>query len=695
MTGRGRRLLAVAVPVAVVGAMMISAHVRWRAQVVLLYLTGQIADIGLKPLLVYMMPGSDQYLRPLIESHNPYAVIRNVKTTPADIQAGAQLFRSQCAACHAPDGSGGVGGPALRGRTFKHGESDWAVYRVVRFGVPSTAMRPHPLPETELWQVVAFLRSLTASDSSSGADGRGAGRSLGVNVSYDELAATREPAEDWLTYSGSYWSSRHSALRQIDRDNVHQLALRWIHEFDGQPTTIEVTPIVRRGIMFVTEPPGRVTALDATTGREIWTYAHNVSRESLGGEFGAAANRGVAILNDKVFFGTVDARLIALSAATGALQWEVAVAPDPTRYAISAAPLAYRDLVVTGVATPDMIRGGQGFIAAYDANSGTERWRFTTIPKPGEPGGETWAGNSGREGGAPTWLTGSYDPELDLLIWGVGNPKPVFDAAARRGDNLYTNSAVALRGSTGALVWHFQFTPADDHDWDANQIPVLADQKTAQGTEKRVLWANRNGFYYVLDRVSGKYLTAAPFAHETWTDSLDQQGRPTPLSDSSRHREGFVLYPGSVGATNWWSPSFDPALNLMFVPVLEQGMVYFTSGPSPPAPVGGRAFYTAVRALDAFTGKQVWEHRREPRQVNNVMGGVLSTNGGIVFGGDQGTFFALDSRTGKPLWSVETDGAIRAAPVTFLAGGEQFVAIAAGRNLLTFALPKSRHTGGM
>lgn len=318
-----------------------------------------------------------------------------------------------------------------------------------------------------------------------------------------------------------------------------------------------------------------------------------------------------------------------------------------------------------------------------------------TIPKPGEPGGETWAGNSGREGGAPTWLTGSYDPELDLLIWGVGNPKPVFDAAARRGDNLYTNSAVALRGSSGALVWHFQFTPADDHDWDANQIPVLADQKTAQGTEKRVLWANRNGFYYVLDRVSGKYLTAAPFAHETWTDSLDPQGRPKPLSDSSRQREGFVLYPGSVGATNWWSPSFDPALNLMFVPVLEQGMVYFTSGPSPPAPVGGRAFYTAVRALDAFTGRQVWEYRREPRQVNNVMGGVLSTNGGIVFGGDQGTFFALDSRTGKPLWSVDTDGAIRAAPVTFLAAGEQFVAIAAGRNLLTFALPKSRHTGGM
>jgi alcohol dehydrogenase (cytochrome c) len=311
-------------------------------------------------------------------------------------------------------------------------------------------------------------------------------------------------------------------------------------------------------------------------------YEHHVARETLGGEFGAAANRGVAILDDKVFFGTVDAHLIAVSAATGALQWDATVVDEPKRYAISAAPLAFRDLVVTGVATPDAIPGGRGFIAAYDVNTGKERWRFGTIPQPGEPGHESWADDSWREGGAPTWLTGSYDPELDLLIWGVGNPKPVFDRAARRGDNLYTNSAVALRGSTGALVWYFQFTPADDHDWDANQIPVLADRRTPAGTRKGVLWANRNGFYYVLDRTSGKFLTAAPFVRQTWTDGLDPQGRPKPLSDSSRARKGFVLYPGSVGGTNWWSPSFDPASSLMLVPVLEQGMVYFMSGSSPP-----------------------------------------------------------------------------------------------------------------
>src|SRR6184192_4641859 len=327
LTKRGKRLSAVGVLVAAFAAIMIPAPVRWRAQVVLLSLAGQIPDIELTQLLAYMKPGSGQWLRPLIETHNPYAVLRNVKTTPADIQAGATLFRSRCAECHAPDGSGGRG-PPLTGRQFTHGESDWAVYRTIRFGIPNTTMGPHPLPDTAVWQLEAFVRSIDTSGRALGAAARGPHGAASVPVPYEELAAIREPAEDWLTYSGSYWSSRHSALSQINRENVHQLALRWIHEFDGQPTTIEVTPIVRRGIMFVTEPPGRVTALDATTGRKIWTYGHNVSRESLGGEFGAAANRGVAILNDKVFFGTVDARLIAVSAATGALQWEVPVAQD-------------------------------------------------------------------------------------------------------------------------------------------------------------------------------------------------------------------------------------------------------------------------------------------------------------------------------------------------------------------------------
>src|SRR5256885_6321754 len=253
---------------------------------------------------------------------------------------------------------------------------------------------------------------------------------------------------------------------------------------EGAPDCVEVAPVVRKGIMCVTQPPSRVLALDATTGKEIWAYEHQVSRavpRSDVSDFSAIANRGVAVLGDKVFFGTPDAHLVAVSAATGALQWEATVATDLNRYAITGAPLAYRDLVVTGVAIKGSAAGGQGFVAAYDTNTGKERWRFVAIPKPGEPGSETWQGDSWLEGGAPTWLTGSYDPELDLLIWPVGNPKPDYDAAVRRGGNLYTNSAVALHGSTGALVWYFQFTPADDHDWDATEIPVLAGPRKQAG----------------------------------------------------------------------------------------------------------------------------------------------------------------------------------------------------------------------
>ena len=682
---RARRWSAVGLLAAACVAITLFPNLRWRAEVVLLYLTGQIPDIELRHLLVYLTPGSGQWLRPLIETRSPYAVIRNVKTTPADVQAGAKLFRRECADCHAPDGSGGRA-PGLIGRPYRRGESDWAVYRTVRFGIPNTPMGPHPLRDTELWQVVAFVRSLDTAGQAVGSLRRAPSESVNLNVPYDDLAAIREPGEDWLTYSGSYGSSRHSTLIQINRRNVGRLALRWIHQFEGEPGDVEVSPVVRHGIMFVTQPPSRVMALEANTGKQIWAYDHPLA-SAVRATDGVMANRGVAILNDKVFFGTMDARLVAVSAATGALQWETTVATDVRQYAITGAPLAYRDLVVTGVA----IKGtGQGFIAAYDAQTGRERWRFVTIPKPGEPGSETWEGDSWREGGGPTWLTGSYDPDLDLLIWPVGNPKPDYDAAARRGDNLYTNSAVALRGSTGELVWYFQFTPGDDHDWDATEIPVLADRHTGDGTEKRVLWANRNGFYYVLDRVSGRFLTATPFAQETWTEGLDPQGRPKPLSSASRNREGSLLYPGYVGATNWWSPSYDGALNLMFVPVLEQGMVYFPSASSPPAAVGGRSFYTAVRALDAFTGRRIWEYRREPRLVrSDRMGGVLSTKGGVVFGGDQTTFFALDSRTGTPLWSVETGGTIHAAPVTFLVDREQLVVIAAGRNLLAFALPKA------
>lgn len=665
---------------------VVMGQLRWRAEVVLLHMTGQIPDIELKQILAYMMPGSDQSIEFLLERRTPYAVIRNFKTSPADIQNGGQLFRSQCAMCHAQDGSGGPGGPALSGRKLKNGDSDWAIYRTIRLGVGGTEMRPHALTDTELWQLVGFIHSLDISGNREDSRTAAAKNKLQISVPYEEISL-REPAEDWLTFSGSYSGSRHSALRQIDAGNVSQLALRWIHQFQAEP--FEASPLVRKGIMFVTAPSSgasshnQVLALDAATGKQLWSYEHKLIAGTPGGEFGNMVNRGVAILNDKVFFGTSDAHLVALSAATGTVKWEAAVASDVQRYHIGSAPLAFRDLVVTGVGTHF---GGRAFVAAYDANTGKERWRFQAIPGPEQPGHETWNGDSWREGGGPTWLTGSYDPELDLLYWTVGNPKPDYDAATRKGDNLYTNSVVALRGTTGELVWYFQFTPADDHDWDANQIPVLADRKSPNGTDKLLLLANRNGFYYVLNRVSGKYLYAAPFVRQTWTDGLDPNGRPRPVSNT-RRPEGVLLYPGAGGGTNWWPPSFDPALNLMFVPVLEQGMVFFSSLSSPPKESLGRSYYTAIRALDAATGLRVWEFRQESAPIDNTMGGLLSTETGLVFGGDQNLFFALDSRTGRLLWSVETGGMMRAAPVTYESNNEQFVAIAGGRNLIAFSLP--------
>ena len=405
-------------------------------------------------------------------------------------------------------------------------------------------------------------------------------------------------------------------------------------------------------------------------------------------------NRGVAILNDKVFFATSDARLMALSANTGQKVWESTIEEDINLYTVTGAPLAYKDLIVTGITTKG---GGRGVIVAYDANTGKERWRFHSIPGTGEEGSETWGGDSRLNGGASTWLTGSYDVENDILYWGVGNPKPDYIKSVRKGDNLYSNSVVALRGSTGKLLWHFQFSPGDNHDWDSVQIPVLADRISGGITQRLLLWANRNGFFYILDRTSGEFIKATQFVRQTWADRIDLKGRPVLKIENAQSRDGVLTYPSNKGATNWWSPSYDPNLGLMFVPVLETGMLFFPGMDinSPPIPAG--PIYTAVRALDAFTGELRWEHRHATRYEDNTTGGLLSTQGGIVFGSDMSKFFALDSETGRELWSVATGEKIEATPVTFTLKGKQFVVVAAGGNLVAFGLPErsSRNTNAL
>jgi alcohol dehydrogenase (cytochrome c) len=665
-------------------AMVGFPSIRWRVQIVAMHIKGDLPDLTLTELLPMLHPASGQNnLARMITTRNPFAVIRNPLSSPEDVQQGAILFRDQCAVCHGRDASGNGAAPSLVTGQFKRGTSDWAIYKTIQNGVAGTAMPPHDFNPTGLWRLVGHIRSL---NTRTGVQKERTAIPT-VKLPSNELAAMKEPSGEWLTYSGSYSSVRHSRLGHITRDNVANLGVRWVHQFPGDPFRIEATPIVRNGVMFLTLETGEVVALDAVTGRTLWTFKRQWPPGIVGGEAGTTVNRGVALLDDKVFVGTWDSRLIALDSSTGRVVWDAKVADHRTYY-ISAAPLVLRDLVITGVGN---MGGGRGFIVAFDVRTGAERWRFTAIPGPGEVGNESWKGDSWKGGGAPTWLTGSYDVERDILYWGVGNPKPDYDPEVRAGDNLYSNSLVALRGATGDLLWHFQFTPADDKDWDSNQIPMLADVDSGHGVEPSVLLANRNGFYYVLEREKGQFRKGVAFVRQTWTDGLDANGRPRPIPKSSFDREGTIVYPGNNGATNWWSPSFDAELNLVFLPVLEGATVFYPSAASPPTSTG-TPFYTAVRALNAGTGELVWERRNAPRLTSPSTGGLMSTVSKLLFGGDEQTFFAVDSRTGETLWSIDLGGKINASPITYLVGDEQFVAIAAGGDLFALSLPRSSST---
>lgn len=675
-----------------VGASVLAPHsMRWRAKILTLKATGQLPDIEWGELVHMLKPGSGFYLEGLAESRNVYASVTSPFSSAADLEAGRELFRSTCAACHGVDGRGREGAPSLVGRTLKHGDSDWALFRTIRYGIDGTPMRPHEMDRDKMWRLVSYVRSLTSERPPSESPSPAIPETF--TVPFAEMRATATAQNDWLTYSGSYQGTRHSALAQIDRRSVARLAPAWIRQFPSPEDRGESTPLVRDGIMFVTANLGRVLALDATTGATIWQYTRAPApdiRTCCGN-----VNRGAAILDDRIFIGTLDAHLIALNARTGAVLWDKVVADFREGYTITAAPLAFGELVITGVGGGDYPT--QGFLAAYDVKTGEKRWSFKTIPGPGEPGNETWQNDSWRAGGAATWVTGSYDAERDLVIWGTGNPAPDFNASQRPGDNLYSCSVVALHGATGKLAWYYQFTPGDDHDWDSAQVPVLAERQEGGQTRSQVLWANRNGFFYVIDRTTGKLVRATPFAHQTWAERIDANGRPVRAKDSAPSAKGTLVFPGPGGATNWWPPSYDPKTDLFFVPTLERGGVFFSAGANAPKATPGEVFlgsatqgitglkhYTAVRAIQVATGERKWEYRLPPRETDGEIGGVLSTDGGLVFSADLSTFFALNSDTGERLWSFELGGRVSAAPMTFMAGGRQFVAVTAGQAIVAF-----------
>lgn len=512
---------------------------------------------------------------------------------------------------------------------------------------------------------------------------------LSAQVPFERIRNSEATPGDWLTYSGNYAAHRYSALEQITPANANRLRAAWMYQA-GHSGSLEVSPIVAGGVMYVTDPEIGVSALDLRTGRKLWSWERPLPKDLQTLGFGRV-NRGVAILDDTVFVGTLDAHLVALDAHSGAVRWETEVASYKLGHCITVAPLAIAGKVITGISGGEA--GIRGFLDAYDAKTGKRLWRFWTIPGPGEAGHDTWSGDSWKTGGGSTWVTGSYDPDLNLIYWGVGNPGPDWNGDNRPGDNLYTCSLVALDADSGKLKWHFQFTPHDDHDWDATEIPVLITAQVRGRERKAVAMANRNAFYYLLDRATGEFLLAAPYARQTWAKSIDDSGRSVVLPNSSPSTEGTLVYPSLQGATNWFSPSYSPATKMLYVPVREMGAYYYKSeaeykpgnwfGGGGERSLSGDAAYGAIRALDASSGKRIWEFRLK----SPPWAGVLSTAGGFVFGGStEGNFYALDAHTGKPVWDFQTGGDIEANPISFLIDGKQHVAIAAGHAIFVFGL---------
>jgi alcohol dehydrogenase (cytochrome c) len=530
--------------------------------------------------------------------------------------------------------------------------------------------------------------------------------SLGAQVVFERILNAEKEPQNWLTYSGSYMSQRYSPLTQVTPANAGDLELKWVFQARWLDY-YQATPLVVDGIMFTTQG-NDVLALDAVTGKMFWIYRYTPAADA---KFCCGRiTRGLAIHGDTLFLATVDARLIAIDAKSGQPRWHVIVAPAAAGYSMTLAPLVIKDKVMIGTAGGEY--GIRGFIAAYDVNTGKEAWRFNTVPLPGEPGHETW-GDGWKNGGGSIWLTGSYDPETNLTFWGVGNPGPDYNAESRPGDNLYSCSVVALDADTGKLKWHYQFTPADEFDWDAVQIPVLADISWQGSPRKAMLWANRNGFFYVLDRRTGEFLRATPIAKQNWNAGFDKNGRPIRAADATPSEDGVLIYPGNQGATNWFSPSFSPRTGLFYVNVWEnthhifartrqeykEGATYTqgrltTNYPGRGIAAGMRAAqrpnlrmeeenYGTVRAFDPQTGTWRWEYKMS----DLTDAGILTTASDVLFtGGREGYFFALNAVDGSLLWKIQLGGPIQNGPMTYLVSGRQYVAVSAGNSLFVFGL---------
>ncbi|HVZ20117.1 MAG TPA: PQQ-dependent dehydrogenase, methanol/ethanol family [Vicinamibacterales bacterium] len=676
--------------------------------------------------------------------------------TSGDATAGAAVFRrAQCATCHEIDGVGGIVGPDLS-TAARYGadalrrkivDPDLAIDTPRPAGPPRPVTRPQTITvrlkdgrtirgvrraeDTFTLHVVDLDNRLHLLDKNAIADVQVENRSVmphevGVRVTASDLTnlvaylasrrerdashapvrpggvtperlaeAAKEP-QNWLTYWGNYESTHYSGLTQITPANAGTLRASWTFAMPGD-AVLEATPLVVDGVMYVTQP-GTVVALDARTGRLIWrsTRQRKVRNPYEINPF----NRGAAIAGDRLFVGTLDAALIALDARTGNVLWETQVADSMLGYSLTSAPLVVKNMVLVGVSGGEF--GARGFLDAYDIATGKRVWRWYAVPAPGEFGNDTWKGDSWMRGGSPMWLTGSYDPELNTVYWAVGNPGPQIDRSARGdGDNLFSDSVIAIDTDSGTRKWHYQFTPNDGHDWDSVQALVLVDRVWHGQRRKLLIHADRNGFFYVLDRTNGRFLAATPFVYQNWNTGFDAAGRPQIAPGSNSSVEGsFFVYPTLGGGTNFQAPSYSPLTGLFYLaysengqryvsqPVaFEQGRQYIGRGQAGPASArpGEPAPSSGIKAIDPETGRMQWDFKTAQGSLQN---GVLATAGNVLFASIRdGNLAALDARTGAPLWHFQTGTTPAASPMSYAVDGKQYVAIAAGNTIYAFALP--------
>jgi alcohol dehydrogenase (cytochrome c) len=660
--------------------------IAWRAQIYLMKAEGKVPELSWTELLkMTRQEGGFGLAQVNALGQSVEAALSNPYTSHEDREAGGHIFRERCARCHGPGGRGFLG-PSLVQSGYKNGDSDLAIYRVLTDGIAGTAMVPTDLSFAERWQVIGYLRNLQLHFGT----GDNEPRPLNIQVSSEQIKKPDDSPGEWLSYSRSLSGWRYSSLSEITPANVAQLRVRWVHQFSASES--ESTPLVVGDTIFTTEPPATVVALDAKTGEVIWKYERPIPADLP--VCCGKVNRGLAILDNSLFFGSLDGYLVAINANTGKVNWQTQVASPSDGFSLTGAPLVVNHSVVIGLSGGEF--GVRGFLAAYDATTGRQEWKFDTIPGPGEAGHETWQNEAWKHGGGATWVTGSYDPSLDLLYWGVGNPAPPFAGDGRPGDNLFTNSVVALHANSGKLAWYFQFSPHDEHDWDSSQTPILADL-FIDGLERKVIcWPNRNGFYYVLDRITGQFLVGTPFVEVNWAQGLTSQGRPILANANTVSAVGRLTRPGVAGAANWEPAAFNPSKGLIFVHAIEGESVFTKSAPD--RIIRGEHGYftgsggtladpltTVVRALDAATGAKRWEYH-SPLAKGTGFGGLLATGGGLAFGSSGGSLFALDAATGKELWSVRLGGVTKAPPISFTSEGRQVIAVSAGRAMFLFGL---------